>query len=164
MNQAEKKANYDLVLAQLDALLEGERNALANLANATALLRSALPHSVFVGFYLFDGQELILGPFQGGVSCVHIPLGRGVCGQAAEDKKTVIVEDVTVHDNYISCDAAAKGEIVVPMIHESCLLGVLDLDAPVVGDYDAIDQEYLEVFVARLVQGTDWDFSMFGGA
>ena len=137
---------------------------MANLANAAALLQSALPHSVFVGFYLFDGQGLILGPFQGGVSCVRIQLGRGVCGQAAADRKTVIVDDVTVHENYISCDAAAKSEIVVPMIHENRLLGVLDLDAPVVGDYDAVDQEYLEAFVARLVQGTDWDFSMFGGA
>ena len=80
MNKTEKASNYQILLAQLEALLEGETNALANLSNASALLNQALPNSVFTGFYLFDGSELILGPFQGGVSCVHIALGKGVCG------------------------------------------------------------------------------------
>ena len=102
MTHSEKRSNYQLLLAQLQALLEGESNALANLANSSALLNQALPHSVFTGFYLFDGEELILGPFQGGVSCVHIALGKGVCGESAQTQKTIIVDDVTTHANYIS--------------------------------------------------------------
>lgn len=116
----------------------------------------------FYRFYLFNGKELILGPFQGGVSCVHIALGKGVCGEAAEKHQTIFVDDVRVHDNYISCDAAALSEIVVPMVKNDRLLGVLDLDSRLVADYDAIDQEYLEKFVALLVERTDWNFAMFG--
>lgn len=162
MIKEEKKSNYQLLLAQLESLLEGETNALANLSNASALLNQALPNSVFTGFYLYDGQELILGPFQGGVSCVHIPLGKGVCGEAAAKGRTILVDDVRLHDNYISCDAAALSEIVVPMAKNGQLLGVLDLDSRLVADYDAIDQEYLEQFVALLVEQTDWNFAMFG--
>ena len=162
MTHSEKKSNYQLLLAQLEALLEGESNALANLANASALLNQALPNSVFTGFYLFDGEELILGPFQGGVSCVHIALGKGVCGESAQTQKTIIVDDVTSHANYIACDAAAMSEIVVPMVKDGQLLGVLDLDSRLKADYDAIDQEYLEQFVALLLEKTDWNFAMFG--
>ena len=162
MTHSEKKSNYQLLLAQLEALLEGESNALANLANASALLNQALPNSVFTGFYLFDGEELILGPFQGGVSCVHIALGKGVCGESAQTQKTIIVDDVSSHANYISCDAAAMSEIVVPMVKDGQLLGVLDLDSRLKADYDAIDQEYLEQFVALLLEKTDWNFAMFG--
>ncbi|MGT2950521.1 GAF domain-containing protein [Streptococcus cuniculi] len=162
MLEQEKKSTYDLLLAQLAGLLDGERNALANLSNSAALLNQTLPNSVFTGYYLFDGTELILGPFQGGVSCVHIALGKGVCGQSAQESRTIIVDDVRTHANYISCDAAALSEIVVPMIKEGQLLGVLDLDSHLVADYDAIDKEYLERFVALLVEGTDWNFAMFG--
>ena len=162
MTHSEKQSNYQLLLAQLEALLEGESNALANLANASALLNQALPNSVFTGFYLFDGEELILGPFQGGVSCVHIALGKGVCGESALTQQTIIVDDVTSHANYISCDAEAMSEIVVPMMKDGQLLGVLDLDSHLKADYDTIDQEYLEQFVALLVEKTDWNFAMFG--
>lgn len=162
MIASEKLSNYQLLIAQVEALLEGERNALANLSNASALLNQALPHSVFTGFYLFDGNELILGPFQGGVSCVHIALGKGVCGESAQTQQTIIVDDVTTHENYISCDSAAMSEIVVPMIKDGQLLGVLDLDSRLKADYDAVDQEYLEKFVAILVEKTDWNFAMFG--
>lgn len=162
MNKEEKKSNYQLLLAQLEALLDGETNALANLSNASALLNQALPNSVFTGFYLYNGQELILGPFQGGVSCVHIALGKGVCGEVAAKRQTILVDDVRLHDNYISCDATALSEIVVPMVKNGQLLGVLDLDSRLVADYDAIDQEYLEEFVALLVKKTDWNFAMFG--
>ena len=157
MNKREKISNYQLLLAQLEALLEGETNALANLSNASALLNQALPNSVFTGFYLFDGSELILGPFQGGVSCVHIALGKGVCGE-----QTIIVGDVAQHDNYISCDSRAKSEIVVPMVKDGHLLGVLDLDSALTGDYDKVDQEYLEKFVQILLEKTTWNFEMFG--
>lgn len=162
MKKEEKLSNYHLLLAQLEALLEGETNALSNLSNASALLNQALPNSVFTGFYLYDGKELLLGPFQGGVSCVHIPLGKGVCGESAEKGQTIVVEDVRLHGNYISCDAAALSEIVVPMVKNGHLLGVLDLDSRLIADYDAIDQEYLEKFVALLVEKTDWNFAMFG--
>lgn len=162
MTHSEKISTYELMLAQLEALLVNETNPLANLANASALLKLSLPRSVFAGFYLYDGQELILGPFQGGVSCVHIALGKGVCGEAAQKNQTMIVADVTKHANYISCDAAALSEIVVPMYEEGQLLGVLDLDSSELGDYDAIDQDYLEQFVRLLVAKTDWKFDMFG--
>lgn len=162
MMPTEKKSAYDILLAQLKALLEGETNALANLANASALIKEALPNSVFAGFYLYDGQELILGPFQGRVSCVHIQLGKGVCGESAQKKQTLIVEDVTKHANYISCDSAALSEIVLPIYQGDQLLGVLDLDSSLVADYDQLDQDYLEKFVAILLEKTDWNFAMFG--
>lgn len=162
MKQSEKESQYQLLLAQLDALLMDETNALANLSNASALLNQALPRSVFAGFYLYDQSELILGPFQGGVSCVHIALGKGVCGEAAQKQETIIVEDVHQHANYISCDSRAMSEIVVPMVKNGQLLGVLDLDSEIVADYDQLDQAYLEQFVSLLVEKTDWDFKMFG--
>lgn len=159
---SEKISNYQILIAQAEAMFASEKNTLANLSNASALLNMTLPNSVFAGFYLFDGKELILGPFQGGVSCVHIALGKGVCGQAAAERQTVIVDDVTKHANYISCDSAAKSEIVVPMIVDGQLVGVLDLDSSELADYDAIDQTYLERFVALLLEKTDWNFDMFG--
>ncbi|MBM7636416.1 GAF domain-containing protein [Streptococcus saliviloxodontae] len=156
-----KKGNYEVMLAQAKALFANENNALANLSNASALLKMTLPKSVFAGFYLFDGQELILGPFQGRVSCVHIAMGKGVCGQSAQERKTVIVDDVTKHENYISCDSAAMSEIVVPMIKDDRLIGVLDLDSSLVGDYDEVDQDYLEKFVRVLLEKTSFNFDMF---
>lgn len=162
MNKSKKIEQYQLLLAQTQGLFANETNALANLSNASALLKMTLPNSVFAGFYLFDGQELILGPFQGGVSCVHIHLGKGVCGESAQSRRTIIVDDVKQHANYISCDAAAMSEIVVPMVKDDCLVGVLDLDSSLVADYDAIDQEYLEAFVAVLLEKTTFTFDMFG--
>ncbi|VTS31231.1 GAF domain-containing protein [Streptococcus pseudoporcinus] len=162
MNIRTKEKNYQLMIAQAQALFANEDNALANLANASALLMSSLPHSVFSGFYLFDGNELILGPFQGGVSCVRIALGKGVCGQAALEEKTIMVADVLQHDNYISCDSKAMSEIVVPIIKNGHLLGVLDLDSSVVGDYDQLDRLYLEQLVAILVENSSFNFEMFG--
>ena len=134
---------------------------LANLSNASALLKTSFPNTVFAGFYLFDGNELILGPFQGGVSCVRIALGKGVCGESAASRQTVIVGDVKTYPNYISCDSSARSEIVVPMVREGRLLGVLDLDSSLVDDYDDLDQKYLEEFVAILLEKTEWNFSMF---
>ncbi len=147
---------------ELSFLLEGETNVLANLSNASALLKSRFPNTVFSGFYLFDGEELILGPFQGGVSCIRIALGKGVCGEAAEFQETVLVGDVSTYPNYISCDSRAKSEIVVPMVKNGQLLGVLDLDSSEIDDYDAMDRDYLEQFVAILLEKTEWDFTMFG--
>ena len=103
-----------------------------------------------------------MGPFQGAVSCVHITLGKGVCGESAKKEQTIIVDDVTQHANYISCDSRAKSEIVVPMVKDGRLLGVLDLDSDLTGDYDDVDQEYLENFVQILLEKTTWNFEMFG--
>lgn len=162
MNNVEKISNYQILISQAQAMFAKETNPLANLSNASAMLNMTLPNSVFTGFYLFDGDELILGPFQGGVSCVHIALGKGVCGQAAAERQTLIVDDVTKHDNYISCDSTAMSEIVVPMVKNGKLIGVLDLDSCLTGDYDVIDQEYLEKFVAVLLSKTNFNFDMFG--
>ncbi|MFC3928970.1 GAF domain-containing protein [Streptococcus caprae] len=162
MKRQEKIQAYQLMLAQAEALFANETNALANLSNGSALLNTTLPDSVFTGFYLYDGKELILGPFQGGVSCVHIALGKGVCGESAQKRETLIVPDVTKHANYIACDSAARSEIVVPMVKNGQLVGVLDLDSHLVDDYDAIDQEYLEKFVALLLDKTLFNFKMFG--
>ena len=161
MLYSEKESLYQMVNTQLTALLEGELNVLANLSNASALLKTNFPNTVFAGFYLFDGNELILGPFQGGVSCVRIALGKGVCGESAASRQTVIVGDVKTYPNYISCDSSARSEIVVPMVKEGRLLGVLDLDSSLVDDYDDLDLKYLEEFVFILLEKTEWNFSMF---
>ena len=161
MLYSEKEVLYQTLNEQLSLLLEGEPNVLANLSNASALLKINFPNTVFAGFYLFDGSELVLGPFQGGVSCIRIPLGKGVCGEAAEFQETVLVGDVSTYPNYISCDSKALSEIVVPMVKDGQLLGVLDLDSSLVDDYDEIDQRYLEEFVSILLDKTEWKFSMF---
>lgn len=161
MLYSEKESLYQTTNEQLSYLLEGEPNVLANLSNASALLKTSFPNTVFAGFYLFDGNELILGPFQGGVSCVRIALGKGVCGESAASRQTVIVGDVKTYPNYISCDSSARSEIVVPMVKEGRLLGILDLDSSLVDDYDDLDQKYLEEFVAILLEKTEWNFSMF---
>ena len=161
MLYSEKESLYQTINEQLSYLLEGEPNVLANLSNASALLKTSFPNTVFAGFYLFDGNELILGPFQGGVSCVRIALGKGICGESAAIRQTVIVGDVKTYPNYISCDSSARSEIVVPMVKEGRLLGVLDLDSSLVDDYDDLDLKYLEEFVAILLEKTEWNFSMF---
>ena len=161
MLYSEKEVLYQTLNEQLSLLIEGEPNVLANLSNASALLKSTFPNTVFAGFYLFDGNELILGPFQGGVSCVRIALGKGVCGESAASRQSVIVGDVKNYSNYISCDSKALSEIVVPMVKKGQLLAVLDLDSSVLDDYDEIDQKYLEEFVSILLDKTEWNFSMF---
>ena len=161
MLYSEKEVLYQTLNEQLSLLLEGGPNVLANLSNASALLKSTFPNTVFAGFYLFDGNGLILGPFQGGVSCVKIALGKGVCGESAASRQSVIVGDVKKYSNYISCDSKALSEIVVPMVKKEQLLAVLDLDSSVLDDYDEIDQKYLEEFVSILLDKTEWNFSMF---
>ena len=161
MLHSEKESIYQIVNEQLSSLLDGEINVLANLSNASALLKMNFPRTVFAGFYLFDGTELILGPFQGGVSCVRIALGKGVCGESAASLQTVIVGDVKSYPNYISCDSSARSEIVLPIVKNNKLLGVLDLDSSRVDDYDEIDRKYLEEFLVILLEKTKWNFSMF---
>lgn len=152
----EKIAAYELMIQQQTAIIEIEHDKIANLANSSALMAETLPNTVFAGYYLFDGDELILGPFQGKVSCTRIKMGKGVCGESAEKQETLIVEDVKTHKNYISCDSAAQSEIVVPMVKDGKLLGVLDLDSSVTHGYDEIDQKYLEQYVSVLLKNTDF--------
>ena len=162
MNKQEKIEGYELLNLQLKALLSEQNYTLSNLANASSLLQSFLPEQVYTGFYLYNGDKLILGPFQGSVSCVEIVMGKGVCGEAAQTRQTMIVEDVKKHKNYISCDGRAMSEIVVPMVKDGNLVGVLDLDSSEVGFYDEIDQKYLEEFASILCDMTDFKFFEVG--
>ena len=145
--------NYELVKKQLQALLHDEENLIANLSNTSALLNQFLDRINWVGFYLLDTNgELVLGPFQGLPACVRIPIGKGVCGAAAQRKETIRVEDVHVFPGHIACDAASRSEIVIPMLKNGELIGVLDIDSPEVGRFDELDQEKLEEFVAVLME------------
>ncbi|MBE2974548.1 GAF domain-containing protein [Priestia megaterium] len=145
-----KQKDYELVIKQLRALLEGESNTIANLANASALLNQFLNEVNWVGFYLMEDGELVLGPFQGLPACVRIPLGKGVCGTAAQNQRTERIEDVHAFPGHIACDAASQSEIVVPVVKDGKLLGVLDIDSPIKNRFDEIDQQYLEEFVKEL--------------
>jgi len=162
MNKSEKIEGYELLNMQLTGLLSEQNYSISNLSNASALLWDFLPDSVFTGFYLYNGDKLILAPFQGSVSCVEIELGKGVCGQSAADRKTIVVDDVTKHKNYISCDSRAMSEIVVPLVKDDKLVGVLDLDSSKVGDYDEEDIKGLEAFAKNLVALTDFEFFKVG--
>ena len=147
---------YALLQSQLEGLLDGESNVIANLANASALLFQALPDINWAGFYLWTGRELLLGPFQGMPACVHIAPGRGVCGTAAQTLATQRVQDVHQFPGHIACDAASRSELVIPLVKDGVLLGVLDLDSPTVGRFDQQDQEGLERFARRLTEGCRW--------
>ncbi|WP_242219616.1 GAF domain-containing protein [Bacillus cereus group sp. BfR-BA-01380] len=147
-----REEQYRTVIKQLDALLTGESNVVANLANASALLNVFLQDINWVGFYVTEGNQLVLGPFQGLPACVRIPFGRGVCGTAAETKTTQLIADVHEFPGHIACDAASNSEIVVPLIKNDEVIGVLDIDSPNKGRFDEIDQTYLEKFVATLLK------------
>ncbi|SMF90736.1 GAF domain-containing protein [Paenibacillus uliginis N3/975] len=145
-----RNEQFAQVLNQLKALIHDEPNAVANLANASSLLNHFLKDINWVGFYLYDGKELVLGPFQGLPACIRIPLNRGVCGTAAAELKTLVVEDVHAFPGHIACDAASNSEIVVPVIKDGQLYGVLDIDSPLVNRFDQEDREFLEQFVQIL--------------
>jgi L-methionine (R)-S-oxide reductase len=145
--------NYVLVKKQLQALVHDEKNQVANLSNASALLNQFLDRTNWVGFYLMDtNDELVLGPFQGLPACIRIPLGKGVCGTAAKNQETIRVEDVNQFPGHIACDSASNSEIVIPMIKEGKLVGVLDIDSPEKNRFDDLDQKMLEEFVEILIQ------------
>lgn len=144
--------NYSLLGRQLEALLEGEKNRIANLSNASALLGQFLDRINWVGFYLLEDGELVLGPFQGLPACVRIPMGKGVCGTSAAKEETIVVPDVHLFPGHIACDAASQSEIVIPLIKEGQLLGVLDIDSPEKDRFDEIDKENLEKFTEILIK------------
>ena len=150
-----KPSAYRQLNEQLGALLADERDGLANAANTAALLYEALPELSWVGFYFLRRDTLVLGPFQGKVACIRIALGRGVCGTAAQERRTVIVPDVHAFPGHIACDSASLSEIVVPLIHDGKLLGVLDLDSPVLSRFDQQDADGLATTVQLLLQHSD---------
>jgi L-methionine (R)-S-oxide reductase len=152
-----KPAAYRELNQQLAALFAGERNGLANAANMCALLYQVLPDLNWAGFYFLQGGELVLGPFQGKVACVRIALDRGVCGTAAASRETLVVPDVHEFPGHIACDAASRSEIVVPLIKRGRLLGVLDLDSPLLARFDADDRSGLNAAVALLLDSSDLD-------
>ncbi|AMG86717.1 MULTISPECIES: GAF domain-containing protein [Bordetella] len=139
-----KPVFYAELAAQARALLAGEHDRIANAANFSALVYQALPDINWAGFYFHDGQELVLGPFQGKPACVRIALSRGVCGAAASQRRTQVVPDVHAFPGHIACDAASRAEIVVPLVHQGSLLGVWDVDSPLPGRFDDEDRAGME--------------------
>ena len=152
-----KAQRYRDLRAALESLLEGEPDAVANLANAAALLARSLEGINWCGFYLLRGEELVLGPFQGKPACVRIAVGKGVCGTAAARRTTIVVPDVNCFPGHIACDPESRSEIVVPILQEGVLRGVLDVDAPEVERFGDEDRAGLEKFVETLVPLVEWE-------
>ncbi|MFD1706567.1 GAF domain-containing protein [Siminovitchia sediminis] len=142
-----KQEDYQLLLKQLKALLDGEADETALLANASALLNQFLDQVNWVGFYVWKNDELVLGPFQGLPACTRIAYGKGVCGTAVKERKTQRVADVHQFHGHIACDAASQSEIVIPIVVNGDIYGVLDIDSPITDRFDEVDQKYLEEYV-----------------
>ncbi|KHA64334.1 GAF domain-containing protein [Sphingomonas sp. Ant20] len=150
MSGGSKADLYRDLLAALDALTVDERDPIANMANAAALVWEYLPDLNWAGFYRAVEGELVLGPFQGKVACIRIAMGKGVCGTAAAERTTQLVEDVHAFPGHIACDAASRSELVVPVVSDGRLIGVLDLDSPEPARFDAEDAAGCEALVALL--------------
>ncbi|KFN48804.1 GAF domain-containing protein [Arenimonas composti] len=148
----DKPARYAQLLEQARGLMHGEPDRIANAANLSSLVFHALPDLNWVGFYFFDGRELVVGPFQGRPACVRIALGRGVCGKAATTRETQRVADVHAFPGHIACDAASRSELVVPLYLDETLVGVFDLDSPIPDRFDADDQHGLEAIAAAFLE------------
>ena len=142
--------DYAALHAQLAALIDGIPHSIANLANASALLYHTLPELNWAGFYLTEGEKLVLGPFQGKPACIIIPFGKGVCGTAAVENRTIRVADVHAFPGHIACDSASNAEIVIPLRKNGTVIGVLDIDSPSLNRFTAEDQTGLEAFAALL--------------
>lgn len=149
-DSADKSSRYRELLPQLAALVDGEPDLIANLANAAAAIRACVEKASWVGFYIRRGDELVLGPFQGNVACVRIAIGRGVCGTAARDRRTVIVPDVELFPGHIACDAGSRSEIVVPILRDGQLVAVLDVDSYERAAFDDLDAAGLAPLAALL--------------
>jgi GAF domain-containing protein len=147
-----KPEQYAQLVAQARALIQGEPDRVANAANLAALVYHALPDLNWVGFYFYDGSELVVGPFQGLPACVRIALDKGVCGAAARTRQTQRVADVEAFPGHIACDAASRSELVVPLVHEGALVGVFDLDSPRVDRFDEEDQQGLEAITQAFLE------------
>ena len=151
----DKAADYGQLARELASLLSGERDAIANAANTAALIFDALPEINWAGFYFLGNDELVVGPFQGKPACVRIAVGKGVCGTAAAQRKTIIVRDVDQFPGHIACDTASRSEIVVPLLAGERLLGVLDIDSPRVARFDDADARGLEKLAAVFVSSLE---------
>ena len=149
ITQGDKKAQYESLLPQIQALLNGEPNLIANLANIAAALKEQF-NWFWVGFYWIIEEELVLGPFQGPVACTRIKKGRGVCGTTWEKEATIIVDDVEKFPGHIACSSSSKSEIVIPVFKQGKIVGVLDVDSSELAQFDTIDQFYLEQIVAMI--------------
>ncbi len=150
---ASKREHYDDLVLQARGLMLGESNLIANAANFSALIFNSLPEINWAGFYLFDGSELVVGPFQGKPACIRIALGRGVCGTAAQNRQTQLVRDVHAFEGHIACDAASQSEIVVPLVTaDGALLGVWDVDSPVIDRFDDDDRAGMEALCAAFME------------
>ncbi|MGJ9457229.1 GAF domain-containing protein [Oceanobacillus sp. CF4.6] len=147
-----KEKDYELLIKQLDALTDGEKDDVAILSNASALLNQFLQEVNWVGFYIWKEDELVLGPFQGLPACIRIASGKGVCGTSVKERTTQRIADVHQFPGHIACDAASQSEIVVPIIIHDKVFGVLDIDSPIKNRFDETDQIYLEKFVDVLVK------------
>jgi GAF domain-containing protein len=152
---ATKVELYTSVAAQLRSLLAGERDPIANMANFASLLFYSLPDLNWSGFYLVQGNELVLGPFQGKPACIRIPLGEGVCGTAAARRETILVPNVQDFPGHIACDSASNSEIAVPVVNGAKLIGVLDLDSPSFSRFDEADAQGLNELVNIFTGATD---------
>jgi GAF domain-containing protein len=150
VDAADKPTLHADLLAAARAIVAGEPDAIANMANVAALVWQYLPDLNWAGFYRLVGDELVLGPFQGKAACIRIPLGKGVCGTAAATRRTQLVEDVHAFPGHIACDAASASELVVPILHDGRLIGVLDLDSPLPARFDAQDAAGLEALCAAI--------------
>jgi L-methionine (R)-S-oxide reductase len=150
--QKSKQSEYEALNRTLAALLDGERDWIANLANTAALMFTELADVNWAGFYLLKDGELVLGPFQGKPACVRIALGKGVCGTAAAQRRSIVVPDVHAFPGHIACDSASNSELVVPLIRDGELLGVLDLDSPSCERFDDEDRRGIEAIAATLVR------------
>ena len=155
ISASDKPGFYRELMQQLEGLLHGERDAIANAANLSALLYDAMPRLNWAGFYLMRDGELVLGPFQGKPACVRIPVGRGVCGTAVAKRESILVEDVHAFPGHIACDAASRSELVVPLIRDGEVIGVIDLDSPEPGRFDTDDQAGIEAIASLYLEASD---------
>lgn len=152
-----KQDMYHLLKIQIQTMLEGEKDVIANLSNCSALLNEALTDINWIGFYLMKQGELILGPFQGKLACIHIPVGKGVCGTAVEKKEIQLVKDVHEFPGHIACDSASQSEVVIPMMLKDKVIGVLDIDSPSIARFDEEDAKELEEIVQLIIEGCSWE-------
>ena len=148
--------DYELMALQMKSLMEQDRNWLPVLSNASAVLMTTLEAVNWAGFYILRGDRLVLGPFQGHPACIHIEIGKGVCGTAVQQRQTLVVGDVHQFPGHIACDSASKSEIVVPIFDGDRVAGVLDIDSPVKGRFSDADREGLENFVKTLEEYLAW--------
>jgi len=155
INKNDKTEVYKFLAEQAPLLLSDERDSIANAANLAALIYHTLPQINWAGFYLERSSELVLGPFQGKPACVRIQIGRGVCGTAAQKRETVLVANVHEFPGHIACDAASNSEIVVPLVKDESLIGVLDIDSPVLNRFDEEDQKGLENIARIFIDSID---------